>query len=64
MPYHSFKGLDLRRRVPFVGILIVVMGFVVITIDPPRVLLAIGLLYAVSGPLERLFGLKGRLSKS
>lgn len=55
IPYESFKGLDLRRRVPFVGILLVVLIFFVITIDPPRVLLAIGLVYAVSGPVQWVF---------
>lgn len=48
--YHSFKGLDLKGKVPFVAMLAVVMGFVVVSIDPAKVLLGIFLAYAFSGP--------------
>ena len=50
--YYSFKELDLKGRVPFVAILIVVLIFAVVFSDPPRVLLLIFLAYAVSGPLQ------------
>ncbi|WP_317931164.1 CDP-diacylglycerol--serine O-phosphatidyltransferase [Halioxenophilus sp. WMMB6] len=53
--YQSMKGIDFRGRVPFVFILVMVMLFAIITIDPPRVLLLIGVLYAASGPLQTLF---------
>jgi len=49
--YHSFKGLDLRGKVPFVALLAVVMVFVVVSIDPAKVLLGVFMAYAVSGPL-------------
>lgn len=48
--YRSFKDLDLRGRVPFVTILAVPLVFVLIFIDPPQVLFAIFLGYALSGP--------------
>ncbi|MBQ0797848.1 MAG: CDP-diacylglycerol--serine O-phosphatidyltransferase [Porticoccaceae bacterium] len=48
--YHSAKAIDLKGRVPFVVILGVVMVLVVISIDPPRVLLSMAILYALSGP--------------
>ncbi|UTF61589.1 CDP-diacylglycerol--serine O-phosphatidyltransferase [Gilvimarinus sp. DA14] len=48
--YTSFKNIDFRGRVPFVAMLIVVLVFVVITIDPARVLLVMATLYALSGP--------------
>jgi len=48
--YHSFKSLDLRGRVPFVFILVVVLAVAVIFSDPPRVLLMISLGYAATGP--------------
>ncbi|OKN94167.1 hypothetical protein AM473_000680, partial [Pseudomonas aeruginosa] len=41
--YHSFKDLDLRGRVPFVAILIVVLAFAVVFTDPPRILLCCSL---------------------
>ncbi|WP_282339544.1 MULTISPECIES: CDP-diacylglycerol--serine O-phosphatidyltransferase [Pseudomonas] len=52
--YYSFKDLDLKGRVPFVAILIVVLVFAVIFSDPPRVLLLIFLAYALSGPVQFL----------
>ena len=49
--YHSFKELDLKGKVPFVAVLAVVLVFVFISIDPPQVLFALFLAYAVSGPI-------------
>ncbi len=50
-PYYSFKGIDLRRRVPFVVMIAVVLIFGLITLDPPSVLLVGSLIYALSGPV-------------
>ena len=50
--YHSFKGLDFKGRVPFVMILLVVVVFSVVMLDPPKILLTIFALYALSGPLQ------------
>jgi CDP-diacylglycerol--serine O-phosphatidyltransferase len=50
--YYSFKDLDLKGRVPFVAILVVVLIFAVVFSDPPRVLLLIFLAYALSGPVQ------------
>ena len=49
--YHSFKGLDLRGKVPFVALLAVVMVFVVVSIDPAKVLLGVFMAYSLSGPV-------------
>lgn len=49
--YHSFKGIDLKGKVPFVAMLAVVGVFAVISIDPPIVLLAVFLIYGLSGPV-------------
>jgi CDP-diacylglycerol--serine O-phosphatidyltransferase len=48
--YSSFKGLDFKGRVPFVMMLAVILIFSLVTIDPPRVLLAIAIIYTFSGP--------------
>jgi len=49
--YFSFKSGGPRSdRIPFLGIIIVLAVLVAIAIDPPSVLLAIGVLYALSGP--------------
>ncbi len=52
--YNSFKDLDLKGRVPFVKVLIVLVIFVLISIDPPRILFLGFLLYAASGPILTL----------
>ncbi len=52
--YYSFKDLDLRGKVPFVTVLIVVLIFVFVSIDPPQVLFAAFLVYALSGPVMTL----------
>jgi CDP-diacylglycerol--serine O-phosphatidyltransferase len=52
--YRSFKDLDLRGKVPFVAILLMVMVYVFISIDPPQVLFFGFLIYAASGPLLTL----------
>ncbi|KRW58648.1 CDP-diacylglycerol--serine O-phosphatidyltransferase [Pseudomonas sp. TTU2014-080ASC] len=56
--YNSFKDLDLKGRVPFVAILAVVLLFAVVFSDPPRILLIIFLVYAVSGPVQYLLRLR------
>ena len=54
--YFSFKGGGPRHdRVPFLAIVVVLATVVAIAIDPPRVLLAIGALYALSGPVHAVF---------
>ena len=58
--YHSFKGLDLRGKVPFVAILAVVLIFVTVAIDTPKVLFFGFLLYALSGPVMTIYLLRKR----
>ncbi len=60
--YHSFKGLDLKGRVPFVTILIVVLVFVGISLDPPKILFLLLFCYALSGPFFTLRNLRKRRS--
>ena len=48
--YNSFKEIDFKGRVPFVVILVAVLVFAVVTIDPPKVLLLLFALYALSAP--------------
>lgn len=56
--YHSFKQFDLRGRVPFIAGLIMVLVFVFIASEPPLVLFAISLIYAISGPVYTLLQLR------
>jgi CDP-diacylglycerol--serine O-phosphatidyltransferase len=50
--YFSPKQLNLKGRVPFVTLVLVVLAFAVLLVDPPRVLLAMAAMYALSGPLQ------------
>lgn len=52
--YHSFKQIDLKGKVPFVTILIVVLIFVFIASQPPLVLFLLAFAYALSGPVMTL----------
>ena len=58
--FHSFKDLDLRGRVPFMTILVVVVLFVFVSSDPPLVLFLGTLAYAVSGPVLTLWSIRKR----
>lgn len=49
--YTSFKGLNLRGRVPFIVMLAALLIFIVVTIKPPLVLLVMACLYCSSGPI-------------
>ena len=57
---HSFKDLDRRGRVRLAAILLVVLVFVVIALDPATVLFTGFLIYALSGPVRALFRGKPR----
>ncbi|WLQ14072.1 CDP-diacylglycerol--serine O-phosphatidyltransferase [Hahella aquimaris] len=52
--FYSFKEFDLKGRVPFVAILVVVLIYAVIATAPAQVLLGGFLLYTVSGPFQAL----------
>lgn len=63
VPYHSFKGLDLRGRVPFVVMIVVVLIFALVILDPARILLAVAISYALSGPVIGLYNKYGKSPK-
>ncbi len=52
VPYRSFKELDPSSKVPFIALAAVVVVYALISLDPPRVLLLIAIIYACSGPVE------------
>ncbi|CAK0765407.1 CDP-diacylglycerol---serine O-phosphatidyltransferase [Gammaproteobacteria bacterium] len=58
--YNSFKEPNLRGRVPFMALLLVVLAFVTIAIHPPQMLFAGFMLYAISGPVLTLLYLRRR----
>ncbi len=52
--YYSFKDFDLKGKVPFVAMLVMIFIFVLISIDPPQVLFASFFIYAMSGILTTM----------
>ncbi|UDG82928.1 CDP-diacylglycerol--serine O-phosphatidyltransferase [Candidatus Vallotia lariciata] len=48
-PFYSGKALDIRHRVPFTAVLLVVVAFVLISSDPPLILFCLFILYGLSG---------------
>jgi CDP-diacylglycerol--serine O-phosphatidyltransferase len=53
--YFSPKVLELKGRVPFITLVVVVLVFAVLFLDPPRVLLLIAVVYAASGPVQHFW---------
>jgi CDP-diacylglycerol--serine O-phosphatidyltransferase len=48
-PFYSFKAFNLRRSVPFIAPLAIMLLFVLVSSDPPLVLFSLFVLYGVSG---------------
>lgn len=53
-PFYSFKDFNLRRAVPFVVLIVLMLAIVLVSSDPPTVLFLIFLGYSVSGHVAML----------
>jgi CDP-diacylglycerol---serine O-phosphatidyltransferase len=49
VPYYSFKDINFKKSVPFIVVVLIALGFVVITVHPPIVLFGIFVIYGMSG---------------
>jgi len=56
--YYSFKQIDLKGKIPFVTVLIVVMIFVLVSLDPPQTLFVGFLIYMFSGLVITIWGIR------
>jgi CDP-diacylglycerol--serine O-phosphatidyltransferase len=56
--FHSFKKIDLRGKVPFIMVIIVVLIISTIALSPPEILFSAFFLYALSGPVMTLWQLR------
>ena len=56
--YYSFKDLDLRGRIPFVVLLVMVLVFGFISLDPPLIMMLGFVGYTISGVLFTLMQLR------
>lgn len=52
--YYSFKEFDPRGRIPFMALVVIMLGFAVLFLHPPVVLFTVFMLYALSGPVMML----------
>lgn len=51
IPYLTFKDIDYRQKVPFIGMMIAALIMMLLAFDPPKVLFAGFLIYASWGPM-------------
>lgn len=49
VPFYSFKEINFKKSVPFIGIFLIVLIIVLISSDPPKVLFGLFVLYGLSG---------------
>jgi CDP-diacylglycerol--serine O-phosphatidyltransferase len=49
VPFYSFKDVNFRKVVPFISIFVIVLIFVLISLDPPVILFGLFVLYGLSG---------------
>ena len=56
--YYSFKDFDLRGKVPFLYVLLIVIAFVAIAANPSLMLFIGSAVFALSGPCQTLYALQ------
>jgi CDP-diacylglycerol--serine O-phosphatidyltransferase len=49
IPFYSFKDINFRRSVPFWAVLVIVLGLMLVSANPPMVLFLLFVAYALSG---------------
>jgi CDP-diacylglycerol---serine O-phosphatidyltransferase len=49
VPFYSFKDINFRKSVPFIAVFVIVLIFVAVSSDPPKVLFGLFVLYGLSG---------------
>ena len=49
VPYYSFKDVNFRKSVPFIVVFLIALALALVSIDPPKVLMPIFVLYGLSG---------------
>jgi CDP-diacylglycerol--serine O-phosphatidyltransferase len=49
VPFYSFKEMNVRKSVPFIVVILLVLIIVTISFDPPKVLFGLFVLYGISG---------------
>ena len=61
IPFYSFKDINLRRSVPFWTILLIVLGVILISVNPPVILFLGFVAYSLSGYVYWFLARTGRV---
>jgi len=59
-PFYNFKDINPRKAVPFWALLLIVLGFVLVSFDPPLVLFLLFCCYGLSGYVLWAMGTRAR----
>jgi len=54
-PFYSFKDVNFKKSVPFIAIFLIVLIFVAVSSDPPKVLFGLFVVYGLSGYVVALW---------
>ena len=49
VPFYSFKDVNFKKSVPFIAVFLIVLIFVAVSSDPPKVLFGLFVIYGLSG---------------
>ncbi len=58
LKYYSFKSINMRKSVPFIAVFLIVLFFILVSVDPPLHLFLLFFAYCLSGYAMWLFGLR------
>lgn len=60
--YHSFKQIDFKGKVSFLSILLMVIVFIGVALNPATILFLLSIGYAISGPAQTLY-IRGKVRR-
>jgi CDP-diacylglycerol--serine O-phosphatidyltransferase len=61
--YHSFKEINVGGRIPFTWLLAIPLVFMLISVEPPLILLLLFGAYALSGPVQWYWRRRTRIAR-
>lgn len=53
--YYSFKQIDLKGKIPFFGMLFLVLALAIVSVNPGKILWPIFMAYALHGPIRKTY---------
>ena len=61
--YYSFKKIDFKGKVPFFAVIMVVLVYIAVSIEPPVVLFVVFTAYLLSGPIVTFYAIREQRRK-